>query len=486
MQAMFTRRGFLALSCTLAVLPLFASACGGKNIVSTEEPSDASAASDGNVGWDAPATQGDAPRATDAASACDAQLPPYWRPPTGHPTRPFTPGICTEAQIRDAQSLCDDGASTYDPAACNAFKLAPANAACLGCIFSTADEFSYGAIVIEPDGTWEPNAAGCIAAIDGYAYVAGCGAKLLASRLCRTAACDHCSVDTPAEHAAWSHCWNDSADAPCQVYQDAAMCAEAPQYAACGMGEPTFAQYFFDIASFFCGPTHDAGARMDAMACGTEPPSAKPAGDDLDLIEGTGPATSWWVVNYVSPNDMQPAPPVFVPPKSPPLPTTTTADGRTFLQMKGTGLTPLDMGGLVLTLRPGTNGGGPVDLADGIGISFDAKGTNLWVQIDTIDTEPGFCRCAPSDCYGGYRVQVPVTADWAHYTVLWSELVQPSWVAKRVPLDAHNVVVVGFDGFSGDFDFAVDNVRLWRADEGSDAAVIDAAVIDAAVRAMPP
>ena len=52
----------------------------------------------------------------------------------------------------------------------------------------------------------------------------------------------------------------------------------------------------------------------------------------------------------------------------------------------------------------------------------------------------------------------------------WAELAQPSWVAKRVPLDAHNVVVVGFDGFSGDFDFAVDNVRLARADEGSDAA----------------
>jgi hypothetical protein len=202
----------------------------------------------------------------------------------------------------------------------------------------------------------------------------------------------------------------------------------------------------------------DSAAPMDADAgrC-DEIVNAAPASHDLEPIE-PGVARNWWVVTSAGRVDGSVA--TFVPPASPPAPSATVMDGRAFLQMTGSGLGPLDYGVLGYSPQASILGGEPTDLSDGPGISFDAKGHHFWVVINTVDTVPRFCKCSGDDCFAGYRYEVPVTPNWATYTVTWDQFALPSYVAHRPSLDAMDIISISFGGINGDFDVSVDNVRI--------------------------
>jgi len=55
---------------------------------------------------------------------------------------------------------------------------------------------------------------------------------------------------------------------------------------------------------------------------------------------------------------------------------------------------------------------------------------------------------------------VPVTPNWATYTVMWNQLELPPYVVRRPSLDAMNIVSINFGGLGEDFDVSVDNIRI--------------------------
>jgi hypothetical protein len=140
------------------------------------------------------------------------------------------------------------------------------------------------------------------------------------------------------------------------------------------------------------------------------------------------------------------------------------ADGRAFLHMTGAGLGPIDFGVLGFSPRPSAEGGEPTDLSDGPGLTFDAKGSNFWIVVNTVDVVPRFCKCSGTDCFIGYRYKLPVTTTWATYTVTWDQFELPAFVVNRPKLNASQVITISFGGIgdSEDFDVSVDNLRLAR------------------------
>jgi hypothetical protein len=205
------------------------------------------------------------------------------------------------------------------------------------------------------------------------------------------------------------------------------------------------------------GGSGGGGSNVDASNCEV-PMTAEPASMDLDLIDGSGPAWNWWVVTSAGGADA--AAPSFSPPASPPAPTPSTADGRTFLHMSGSGLGIIDYGLLAFAPRPSVSGGQPADLSGGRGLAFDAKGTNISISIQTADTVPQFCRCAGTDCFSGYRYKLPATATWTTFTVTWDQFKVPPYVVNLPSLDPRNIMTISFGGLGEDFDASVDNLRV--------------------------
>lgn len=107
-------------------------------------------------------------------------------------------------------------------------------------------------------------------------------------------------------------------------------------------------------------------------------------------------------------------------------------------------------------------GGEPGDLSDTPGLTFDAKGKNAWIVINTVDIVPRFCKCSGTDCFIGYRYRLPVTETWATYTVTWDRFDLPPYVMNRPVFDAKNITTISFGGFGEDFVVFVDNLRLTR------------------------
>src|ERR1041384_3559258 len=75
-------------------------------------------------------------------AACSPLLPDCWTP-KWKPPRPPVAHACTDAQILDEVTKLFGDTFDLD---CQVFERDPVNAACLGCIFSTSDEASYGAV----------------------------------------------------------------------------------------------------------------------------------------------------------------------------------------------------------------------------------------------------------------------------------------------------------------------------------------------------
>ncbi len=207
----------------------------------------------------------------------------------------------------------------------------------------------------------------------------------------------------------------------------------------------------------------DGAADVDGSDC-VDPVTAPPSTADLDPIEGKGPDWSWWVVTSAGRSDA--STPTFVPAASPPAPTPTTAADRTFLQLSGYGLGVVDYGLLGFSPSPSVAGGEPTDLSGAPGLTFDAKGHDAWVIVNTADVVPRFCKCKGADCFVGYRYKLPITDGWASYSLTWEQLELPPYVVSRPAFDPKTVTTISFGkAGSGDFDVSIDNLRLTRAVE---------------------
>jgi hypothetical protein len=160
-----------------------------------------------------------------------------------------TPGACSAEQIAQEYALCDYGSPKYDRAACQAFDVDPANAECLGCMFTAFDGDVSGALMILPGNHWLANVGGCEALIDGDHSATGCGAREQAASICEYQVCiDACGAD-PIDQD-WTSC-NKAAVKACAEYSNKTSCSSLPRYAACHL--QTFAEYFTAMSDLFCG-----------------------------------------------------------------------------------------------------------------------------------------------------------------------------------------------------------------------------------------
>jgi len=118
-----------------------------------------------------------------------------WKPPKAP-----TLGVCTDKQISDQWSQCED-TTTLNRALCDAFDRDAQNTACLNCLFSTADESKYGPLYYLSDTKRDYNYAGCMVLQDGDSSATSCGAKIQATRHCANESCAAvCPV--PSEYSA--------------------------------------------------------------------------------------------------------------------------------------------------------------------------------------------------------------------------------------------------------------------------------------------
>jgi hypothetical protein len=132
--------------------------------------------------------------------------------------------------------------------------------------------------------------------------------------------------------------------------------------------------------------------------------------------------------------------------------------------------------GVGVALAGGTTGGiagatnppvMPTDLSMYKGLSFYAKSSmmsDVVVQFGNPSTDPSYCTCqAASLCYTGHAKTVTaIAADWTKYTVMFTDLAQPTYVAAPVPFDPTSVLTINFasNGPVAMFDYWIDDVTL--------------------------
>ena len=201
---------------------------------------------------------------------------PTWKPPKA------AAAACTEGQVADEKSKC--WGADVDPS-CAAFDRDPANATCLQCLFSSSDEKTYGALILQPNGGALSNVPGCLVLVDGDASATGCGARYQAFEECLDAACmQNCSTFDD-----YTSCTKIAASNICYPLRLDAACHLKPEYAICTK-YTTFDEYFFAIARVFCiagiddGGGNDGGTPSDegGEARAPEPEASIEAGDSGD------------------------------------------------------------------------------------------------------------------------------------------------------------------------------------------------------------
>jgi len=186
----------------------------------------------------------------DAGTLCTPSLPaawvPQWRPP-----RALRSDACTEDQIQHEYMACESATATSS--SCAQFRNDPSNATCIGCLFSAADEPSYGAI-IRVDKSWRSNTAGCIALVDGDISASGCGARVQAASACNDAACSGCEPFT-----SYAQCRDEATHTACRQYYLDSVCLLRPEYSTC-TSYATNQDYFVGAARLFCGIAKEPSA----------------------------------------------------------------------------------------------------------------------------------------------------------------------------------------------------------------------------------
>jgi hypothetical protein len=226
-------------SCLAAIAGLFFAACGG-------DSSDTAPAADAAMICDQKAAPGD-------GGACLPELPSCWTPTWRPPKSPVQ--ACTDAQILEDLKRCHG--DTFDPN-CAVFERDPANSVCLGCILSTFDEPTYGAVIVMSNNSFLSNIPGCMALLDGDSSDTGCGAKYQAYEQCTDAACaSQCST-----YEAYSACWDAAGTSLCTPEREDAVCRLRPSYNICRRYN-TFQEYFFAMAKIFCASGFDGGTAID-------------------------------------------------------------------------------------------------------------------------------------------------------------------------------------------------------------------------------
>lgn len=109
----------------------------------------------------------------------------------------------------------------------------------------------------------------------------------------------------------------------------------------------------------------------------------------------------------------------------------------------------------------------PTDLSMYKGISFYAKSaamSDVVVQFGNPSTDPSYCTCAAAMlCYTGHAKTVAaITATWTKYTVLFTELMQPTYVMAPVAFDPKSVLTINFasNGPVAMFDYWIDDITF--------------------------
>jgi hypothetical protein len=100
----------------------------------------------------------------------------------------------------------------------------------------------------------------------------------------------------------------------------------------------------------------------------------------------------------------------------------------------------------------------PIDASAYTGLSFWAKGAGpMHVIVTTTATDGNYCICAGSDCGDGYLKNLTLTADWAQYTVLFTDLKQ---MHHAVPFDPTAVIGFNFASNANAWDYWIDDVAF--------------------------
>lgn len=170
-----------------------------------------------------------------------------WRPPVGmHLDK------CTSEQIASFLKLCF--APNATSATCDPWRLAPSNAACLGCLLTTDSDNQLGATVAPVGYGGYVNVAGCLALVEPCNQP--CALALQSQFECGYTACAACSfAERPScIDGAWT-C------AACRDYELATAClvtieSDPDHHAAvsaCGLGQTSDKQYTA-VATLMCGP----------------------------------------------------------------------------------------------------------------------------------------------------------------------------------------------------------------------------------------
>ena len=130
----------------------------------------------------------------------------------------------------------------------------------------------------------------------------------------------------------------------------------------------------------------------------------------------------------------------------------------------GVALGGASTGGLAGAVNPPVM---PTDLSAFKGLTFMAKSSmmsDVVVQIGNPSTDPSYCTCqAASLCYTGHSKAVTaIAADWTKYTVLFSELAQPTYVMAPVPFDPTAALTINFasNGPVAMFDYWIDDITF--------------------------
>jgi hypothetical protein len=216
------------------------------------------------------------------ADSCEPGSLATYRPPNYTPASGAGQGLCVPGAQGDPipafYQACLGPDATVD--GCNTFT--QMNAACVACILTPETAPKYGPI-LDHGGFVTANVAGCIElAGDEQTDAASelsCAKTVQALAGCELAACEaNCAVHDAASLEAYDACATGVEAAGCQMYANAASCAdsegEASALGAACLAD--FATFYQVVAPYFCGaPTvEDAGKAPSPDASGGAAPDA--------------------------------------------------------------------------------------------------------------------------------------------------------------------------------------------------------------------
>ena len=215
------------------------------------------------------------------ADSCEPGSLATYRPPKYTPASGAGQGLCVPGAQGDPipafYQACLGPQATVD--GCNTFT--QMNAACVACILTPETAPTYGPI-LDHGGFVTANVAGCLELAGDEqpdASELSCAKTVQALAGCELAACEaNCAVHDAASLEAYDACATGVEAAGCEMYANAAACAdsegEASALGAACLAD--FATFYQVVVPAFCGPPAgtDAGAVPPPDASGNSMPDA--------------------------------------------------------------------------------------------------------------------------------------------------------------------------------------------------------------------